>query len=304
MVSLLALSTLATAAMASGFYQHPSSHVIELDSNNFNQVVLDTNQTSLVEFYAPWCGHCQNLKSDYETVGRILDDIVNVGAVNCDLGKNKKLCSQYRIQGYPSILAFRPPKIDIDKPDPINYAHATETYGGQRKAQALIEFATGRIKNYVKRIATAEKLDEWLQNDKSDRPKVVAFTRKSKLSSLLKSIAIDYLGSVDFAYFPLKENKQSIFDRFDIDPKDTKAVVYYFDKEDGTQERYNGVVSKREITGFLGKFDKVKEAADSVLERFELLKKVKNGEKLKKDKGDKKSHKVKKGNNKSEHDEL
>lgn len=35
--------------------------VIELTDANFEELVLDSPDLWLVEFYAPWCGHCKNM---------------------------------------------------------------------------------------------------------------------------------------------------------------------------------------------------------------------------------------------------
>lgn len=35
--------------------------VIELTDSNFDQLVLDSEDVWLVEFFAPWCGHCKIL---------------------------------------------------------------------------------------------------------------------------------------------------------------------------------------------------------------------------------------------------
>jgi len=45
----------------------PPSQVVELSEDSF-EAALDPNKHVLVEFYAPWCGHCKKLAPDYERV--------------------------------------------------------------------------------------------------------------------------------------------------------------------------------------------------------------------------------------------
>jgi thioredoxin-like negative regulator of GroEL len=45
-----------------------------------------------VEFYAPWCGHCQQLAPKWKKVAASLKGVVKVAAVNCD--EHKSVCSQ------------------------------------------------------------------------------------------------------------------------------------------------------------------------------------------------------------------
>ena len=47
----------------------PASHVIDLIPSNFDTIVTDGDNDVLVEFYAPWCGHCKNLAPVYEKLG-------------------------------------------------------------------------------------------------------------------------------------------------------------------------------------------------------------------------------------------
>lgn len=42
-------------------FQGDPKDVIELTDSNFDSLVLNSEDMWLVEFYAPWCGHCKNL---------------------------------------------------------------------------------------------------------------------------------------------------------------------------------------------------------------------------------------------------
>merc|ERR1712071_54245 len=66
MIKLLFLCTLLAmcAQQARALYSAGSS-VIELTPSNFNKLVINSNEVWIVEFYAPWCGHCKQLVPDY-----------------------------------------------------------------------------------------------------------------------------------------------------------------------------------------------------------------------------------------------
>ncbi|RYY81606.1 hypothetical protein EON63_15070 [archaeon] len=57
--------------MHSFFYtptKQVSADVLELNSQNFAEHV-DGSTNVLVEFFAPWCGHCKNLAPEWKVAG-------------------------------------------------------------------------------------------------------------------------------------------------------------------------------------------------------------------------------------------
>ena len=53
-----------------------------LVGKNFDEVVYDKTKDVLVEFYAPWCGHCKTLAPEYEKASKALKGIARLGAVD------------------------------------------------------------------------------------------------------------------------------------------------------------------------------------------------------------------------------
>lgn len=118
----LFLASLLTAAMA--------SNVIELNNGNFDSVVYGDDITTLVKFYAPWCGHCKTLAPIYEKVADAFakNDKVQIAHVNCDA--DDKLCKQFGLTGFPTLKLFAK-----DKTNPIPYE-------GKRSFDDITKFIT------------------------------------------------------------------------------------------------------------------------------------------------------------------
>lgn len=70
-VSLLFLGFLLLAVGANCMYASNSA-VVDLRPNNFDNLVLNSDHVWVVEFYAPWCGYCQQLMPEYDKVATAL----------------------------------------------------------------------------------------------------------------------------------------------------------------------------------------------------------------------------------------
>lgn len=50
-------------------------HVVAVDSKNYDSLITNTNKDVMIEFYAPWCGHCKQLAPTYESVAKELAEV-------------------------------------------------------------------------------------------------------------------------------------------------------------------------------------------------------------------------------------
>jgi len=82
------------------------SDVLVLTEGNFDATIA-ANKEIMVEFYAPWCGHCKRLKPEYEIAATRLkanDPPLYVAKVDCTT--NYDLCQKQEVTGYPTIKIF------------------------------------------------------------------------------------------------------------------------------------------------------------------------------------------------------
>ncbi|XP_041966139.1 protein disulfide-isomerase A3 [Alosa sapidissima] len=96
MLKLIFAAFLAVAAQA--------SDVLEFTDDDFDSRIGDHDMI-LVEFFAPWCGHCKRLAPEYEAAATRLKGIVALAKVDCTANSN--VCSKYGVSGYPTLKIFR-----------------------------------------------------------------------------------------------------------------------------------------------------------------------------------------------------
>ena len=77
--------------------------VIEITTDTFQGIVLESEKPVIVDFWAPWCGPCRMIAPVIDEIARDRDDVV-VGKVNVD--EAPAIAQQYGIQGIPVIGLF------------------------------------------------------------------------------------------------------------------------------------------------------------------------------------------------------
>ena len=85
------------------------SKVIELTDENFDIQLKNTDKPVLVDFYAPWCGHCRTQAPIIEKLAEEFSNKAVIAALNVD--ENNQKASQYFISGIPTILVFKNSKL-------------------------------------------------------------------------------------------------------------------------------------------------------------------------------------------------
>ena len=108
---ILSLLFLTTTTLA--LYSN-TDDTVELTQSNFKSMVLDSDEVWMVEFYAPWCGHCKNLAPEYKKAAKALRGIVRLGHV--DMTKHQSVGQPYKVEGFPTLKFF-----GLDKKKPIDY---------------------------------------------------------------------------------------------------------------------------------------------------------------------------------------
>lgn len=125
-VVLALISLSVTALYDSG------SKVVQLTAADFESQVINSDEVWIVEFYAPWCGHCKSLAPEYDKAAKALKGIAKVGAV--DMTVHQSVGAPYNIQGFPTLKIF-----GANKKRPTDY-------NGERTARGIIDSVVSELK--------------------------------------------------------------------------------------------------------------------------------------------------------------
>ncbi|KAJ3977353.1 thioredoxin-like protein [Lentinula raphanica] len=118
------LSPALAVAFAAYATAQDASDVLTLTASDFSAKV-DNEPLILVEFFAPWCGHCKALAPHYEEAATALKEKdIKVAKVDCV--DQADLCQANGIQGYPTLRVYK--------------NGTPSEYQGPRKADGIISY--------------------------------------------------------------------------------------------------------------------------------------------------------------------
>lgn len=110
--------------------------VVQMSKDNFDQLV-GKDKAALVEFYAPWCGHCKSMAPEYAALGAAYEastnakDLLLIGKV--DATQERDLGKRFGVTGFPTLLYFAPGSLKPEK------------YQGGRTAEDFAKYLSGVV---------------------------------------------------------------------------------------------------------------------------------------------------------------
>merc|ERR1712137_8195 len=122
--------------------------VLVLTESNFVEAV-SSHKTLLVEFYAPWCGHCKTLAPEYAAAAKTLKEhYPSARLAKVDATAHNKLGEQFGVRGFPTLKFF---KGDVE---------SVMDYDGGRTATDIEKWVIKKSGPAVKIVDTTEELEE------------------------------------------------------------------------------------------------------------------------------------------------
>lgn len=229
---MMAAAMLCVAAMAVAV---SAEEVLTLSKENFDETVKG-KAFIVVEFYAPWCGHCKHLEPEYEKAAVALKGDTSAGReitlakMDATIDANREIAERYGVGGFPTLKIFS----NGDTTSPAEYE-------GPREAAGIVSYLKKRAGPASKELTTAEEAKALKDAEKVlvvlAGPSTPAWTGVA--DSLRDSIAFAHTeDQAVISALSIKKGTVTVFRSFDSKPAifagktdDMEAVKKFVDEE-------------------------------------------------------------------------
>jgi len=201
--------------------------VLVLTTSNFKTAV-EENEFILVEFYAPWCGHCKALAPEFAKAAAKLTELesaIKLGKV--DATEETELAEEHGVRGYPTLKFFRSGK-------PVEY-------NGGRQADDIVSWLLKKTGPPAKALASVEEAKAFI----AEKPVTIVGFFKDQESDAAKQFLAAASATDDHPFAITADD--AVFTEYSVT---ADGVVLFKDFDEG-KNVYEGEVTEDGLVKFV-----------------------------------------------------
>jgi len=199
--------------------------VMVLNGDNFEAAIADNNLI-LVEFYAPWCGHCKKLAPEYASAAQTLASENSAAKLaKVDATENKELANKFGVKGYPTLKFFRDGK-------PMEY-------GGGRTADTIVSWLRKKTGPPATNLDSDKTADDLVKNNKA---LVIGFFKDGECAEA--KAYLEAAAGLDEQVFAIASD-EAMFSKFEVEADKTVLILKKFDEPRAVME---GEITSQSVT--------------------------------------------------------
>ncbi|KAE9465309.1 hypothetical protein C3L33_02778, partial [Rhododendron williamsianum] len=203
--------------------------VVVLKDSNFSEFI-ERNRYVMVEFYAPWCGHCQALAPEYAAAATELKG-EGVVLAKVDATEETELAQKYEIQGFPTVYFF------------VDGVH--RDYPGQRSKDGIVTWVKKKTGPGIYNLTTVGEAEQVL----TAGSKVVLGFLDSLAGPQADELAAASRLEDDLSFY--QTASPEVAKLFHIDPQVKRPALVLLKKEAEMISHFDGQFTKSAIAQFV-----------------------------------------------------